>query len=48
MHTALIFKKQAKVNGLREKGLAQAHYSIQNIEGFDLLFYKKRSTFLNH
>jgi hypothetical protein len=30
MHTALIFKEQAKVKdpGLREKGLAQPHYSI--------------------
>jgi hypothetical protein len=36
MHTALIFKDQ----GLREKGLAQTHYSIQPIEGYDLLFYK--------
>jgi hypothetical protein len=43
MHTALIFKKQAKVKntGLREKGLAQPHYSIQNIEGYDLLYYKE-------
>jgi hypothetical protein len=42
MRTALIFKEQAKVKepGLREKGLAQPHYSIQNIEGYDLLFYK--------
>jgi hypothetical protein len=42
IHTALIFKKQAKVNesGLREKGLAQPHYSIQHIEGYDLLCYK--------
>jgi hypothetical protein len=34
MHTALIFKEQAKVKepGLREKGLAQHHYSIQHIE----------------
>jgi hypothetical protein len=33
MHTALIFKEQAKVKeqGLREKGLAQLHYSIQHI-----------------
>jgi hypothetical protein len=39
MHTALIFKEQAKVKepGLREKGLAQPHYSIQYIEGYDLL-----------
>jgi hypothetical protein len=42
MHTALIFKEQAKVKepGLREKGLAQPHYSIQHIEGYDLLCYK--------
>jgi hypothetical protein len=39
MHTAVIFKEQAKVknSGLREKGLAQPHYSIQHIEGCDLL-----------
>jgi hypothetical protein len=37
MHTALIFKEQAKVKGLREEGLAQPHYSIQHIEGYDLL-----------
>jgi hypothetical protein len=39
MHTALIFKEQAKVKepGLREKGLAQPHYSIQHIEGYHLL-----------
>jgi hypothetical protein len=43
MHTALIFKEQAKVNdiGLKEKGLAQPHYSIQHIEGYDLICYKK-------
>jgi hypothetical protein len=35
--TALIFKEQAKVKGLREKGLAQPHYSIQHIEWYDLL-----------
>jgi hypothetical protein len=39
MHTALIFKEQTKVKdtGLREKGLAKSHYSIQHIEGYDLL-----------
>jgi hypothetical protein len=39
VHTALIFKEQAKVKepGLREKGLAQPHYSIKHIEGYDLL-----------
>jgi hypothetical protein len=43
MHTALIFKEQAKVKelGLREKGLAQPHYSIQHIEWYDLLCYKE-------
>jgi hypothetical protein len=44
MHTDLIFKEQAKVNqpGLREKGLAQPHFSIQYIEGYDLLCYKEK------
>jgi hypothetical protein len=44
MHTALIFKEQATVKeqGLREKGLAQPHYSIQHIEGYDLLCYKDK------
>jgi hypothetical protein len=40
MHTDLIFKEQAKVKGMREKGLAQPHYSIQHIEGYYLLCYK--------
>jgi hypothetical protein len=44
IHTALIFKEQAKVKilGSREKGLAQPHYSIQHIEGYDLLCYKEK------
>jgi hypothetical protein len=44
MHTALIFKEQAKVKdtGLREKGLAQPHYSIKHIEGYHLLCYKEK------
>jgi hypothetical protein len=44
MHTALIFKEQVKVKdiGLREKGLAQPHYSIQHIERYDLLCYKEK------
>jgi hypothetical protein len=44
MHTVLIFKEQAKVKGpgLREKGLAQPHYSIQHIQGYDLLCYKEK------
>jgi hypothetical protein len=42
MHTALIIKEQAKVKepGLRDKELAQRHYSIQHIEGYALLCYK--------
>jgi hypothetical protein len=40
MNTALIFKEKAKVKGQREKGVAQPHYSIQRIEGYDLLCYK--------
>jgi hypothetical protein len=49
MHTALIFKEQAKVKkpGLREKGLAQPHYSIQHIEGYDLLCYKEYKQYLH-
>jgi hypothetical protein len=35
MHTALIFKEQAKVKGLREQGLAQPHYSIKHIDGYN-------------
>jgi hypothetical protein len=31
---------KVKEVGLREKGLAQPHYSIQHIEGYDLLCYK--------
>jgi hypothetical protein len=38
MHTAVIFKEQAKFKelGLREKVLVQPHYSIQIVEGYDL------------
>jgi hypothetical protein len=39
MYTALIFKEQIKVPGLREKGLSQPYYSMQHIEGYDLLCY---------
>jgi hypothetical protein len=44
MHTSLIFKEQAKVkeSGLREKGLAQPHHSLQHIEGYNLLCYKEK------
>jgi hypothetical protein len=41
MHTALIFKEQAKVKGLRERALSQPRYSIQHIEGYDHLCYKQ-------
>jgi hypothetical protein len=49
MNTALIFKEQAKVNelGLREKGLAQPHCSIQHIQGYDLLCYKEYKQYLH-
>jgi hypothetical protein len=42
IHTALIFKEQAKVKDVRvrEKGLAETHYSIQHIEGYHLPYYK--------
>jgi hypothetical protein len=42
IHDVLIFREQAKVRGLREKGLAQLHCSIQHIEGYDLLCYKDK------
>jgi hypothetical protein len=44
IHSALIFEEQAKVkeSGFREKGLAQPHYSIRHIEGYDLLCYKEK------
>jgi hypothetical protein len=44
MHTALIFKEQAKVKrpGLIEKVLTQPYYSIQHIKGYDLLSYKEK------
>jgi hypothetical protein len=42
MHTALIFKASAfnksQGFGLREKGLAQPHYSVHDIERYDLLY----------
>jgi hypothetical protein len=43
MYTAFIFKEQAKDNVLRENGNAQPHYSIQHIEGFDILCYKEKT-----
>jgi len=42
MHTALIFKEQVRVQGLREKGLSQPFYSMQHIEGYVLLCYKDK------
>jgi hypothetical protein len=43
MHTALIFKEQAKVKQpeLKEMVQAQPHYSIHHNEGYDLLCYKQ-------
>ena len=42
MHTALIFREQMKVQGLRKKGLSQPHYTMQHIEGYDLLCFKDK------
>jgi hypothetical protein len=42
IHTALMFKEQVRVQGLREKGLSQPFYSMQHIEGYDLLCYKDK------
>ena len=41
-HTALIFKEQMKVPGLRKKGLSQPHCAMQYIEGYALLCYKDK------
>jgi hypothetical protein len=48
MHSTLIFKEQAKFKeiGLREKGLAQPHYSIQHIEGYDLFLCYKDNIYI--
>jgi hypothetical protein len=53
IYNVLIFKEQEKIKELRSKSSAQPHYSIQNIEGYDLLCYKLQrkqtiSTFFNH
>jgi hypothetical protein len=42
MHTALNFKEQAKLKEqrLKEIGLAQPHFSMQHIEGYDCICYK--------
>jgi hypothetical protein len=42
MHTTLIFKEQVRVQRLSEKGLSQPFYSMQHIEGYDLLCYKDK------
>jgi hypothetical protein len=49
MHTAFFFKEQAKVKdtGLKEKVLAQPHYSIHHFEGYDLLCYKEKKQHLH-
>jgi hypothetical protein len=41
-YTALIFSEQLKVPGLREKGLSQPYYSMQHIEGYDLVYQKDK------
>jgi hypothetical protein len=33
--------RKSQGDRIREKGLAQPHYSIQHIEGYDLLCYKE-------
>jgi hypothetical protein len=52
IHTALIFKEQAKVKkpGFREKGLAHPNLITQYniLKGMIFFATKKRSTFLNH
>jgi hypothetical protein len=42
MYTALIFSEQLKVPGLRDMALSQPHYSMQHIEGYDLVCYKDK------
>jgi Aspartyl protease len=42
MYTALIFSEQLKVPGLRDMGLSQPYYSMQHIEGYDLVCYKDK------
>jgi hypothetical protein len=50
MDTNLVLKELTKVKEqrLREKGLAQIHYSILNIQGYEFLVTKKRSTFFSN
>jgi hypothetical protein len=48
IYTALIFKEQVKVPRLREKGLSQPYYSLQHIEGYDLLCIRIKYIFLSH
>jgi hypothetical protein len=42
MHNALIFKEQEKFKALKQKSLAQPHYSIKHIEWYDILSYKEK------
>ena len=42
MHTDLIFQEQIKTRGLREKATDKPSYSLQYIEGHDLLCFKDR------
>jgi hypothetical protein len=38
----MIFKEQIKVPGLRDNGLSQPYYTMQHIEGYDLVCYKDK------
>jgi hypothetical protein len=42
MYTDLIFSEQLKVPGIRDIGLSQPYYSMQHIEGYDLVCYKDK------
>jgi hypothetical protein len=42
MHSTLIYHEQLKSKGLREKAANKQHYSLQNIEVYDLLCFKNK------
>jgi hypothetical protein len=45
INTAIKFKKQIQVPGLRDKGLSQPYYAMQHIEGYGLLCSKDKTYF---
>jgi hypothetical protein len=47
MYTDLIFKKHIKVSGLRDKGLSQPYYYMQDIKGCELLSYEDKNLCLS-